>query len=114
MSAPATSTTHEVFNQPTPYGGYNFFERDVALRQALARESAGWAAPRLSAFAQELGDADMLRHGYLANRHAPELQTHDNFGHRINEIHLHPSWHELMRWPKLSCVCSSGAWRLAR
>lgn len=97
MSAPATSTTHEVFNQPTAYGGYNFFERDVALRQALARESAGWAAPRLAAFAQELGDADMLRHGYLANRHAPELQTHDNFGHRINEIHLHPSWHELMR-----------------
>jgi len=93
----AGGSTHEVFNQPTAYGGYNFFERDVALREAVNRGQAAWAAPRLSGFAQELGDPDMLRHGHLANRHVPELQTHDNFGHRINEVHLHPSWHELMR-----------------
>lgn len=96
VRASATST-HEVFNQPEAYGGYNFFERDLVLREAVRREGAAWAAPRLSSFAQELGDPDMLRHGYLANRHVPELQTHDNFGHRINEVHLHPSWHELMR-----------------
>ncbi len=93
----APSATHEVFNQPQPYGGYNLLARDQALQEGLAREGAGWAAPQLGAFAQELADPEVIRHGYLANRHVPELHTHDNYGHRINEVHLHHSWHELMR-----------------
>jgi putative acyl-CoA dehydrogenase len=95
--AAAAGATHQVFNQPAPYGDYNFLARDFALREALARERAAWATPQLDAFAKALGDPDVIRHGHLANRHVPELQTHDNYGHRINEVHLHPSWHELMR-----------------
>ncbi|TDM06606.1 MAG: DNA alkylation response protein [Ideonella sp. MAG2] len=92
-----TLSTHEVFNQPNPYGGYNILARDPILRETLKREGADWAEPQLNTFAQDLADPDVIRHGYLANRHVPELHTHDNFGHRINEVHLHPSWHELMK-----------------
>ena len=31
-----------------------------------------------------------------ANRHLPELRSHDRFGNRIDEIEFHPAWHELM------------------
>jgi putative acyl-CoA dehydrogenase len=31
-----------------------------------------------------------------ANRHIPELRTHDRFGNRIDCVDLHPAWHELM------------------
>ena len=32
----------------------------------------------------------------LANRHAPELATHDRFGNRIDAIEFHPAWHSLL------------------
>jgi len=105
--------THEVFNQPSPYGGYNLLARDHALREGLAREGAAWAAPRLEAFAAELAAPEVIRHGYMANRHVPELHTHDSYGHRINEVQLHPSWHELMRLARRHEVHSL-PWRDAR
>lgn len=100
MSEPtvlANHATHQVFNQPEPYGGYNLLARDHVLREGLEREGAAWATSRLDALAKELAEPEMIRHGYLANRYVPELHTHDNFGHRVNEVQLHPSWHELMR-----------------
>ena len=32
----------------------------------------------------------------LANRHEPELVTYDRYGHRVDEVTFHPSWHWLM------------------
>ena len=32
----------------------------------------------------------------LANRHQPELTAYDRFGHRVDEVRFHPSWHWLM------------------
>ncbi len=32
----------------------------------------------------------------LANRHEPELIGFDRYGHRIDEVRFHPSWHWLM------------------
>jgi hypothetical protein len=32
----------------------------------------------------------------LANRHLPELKTHDRFENRIDWVDFHPSWHQLM------------------
>ena len=32
----------------------------------------------------------------LANRHEPELTTYDRYGHRVDEVVFHPSWHWLM------------------
>ncbi|MBK7719210.1 MAG: hypothetical protein IPJ36_09990 [Simplicispira sp.] len=32
----------------------------------------------------------------LANKHLPELKTHDRYGNRIDWVEFHPAWHELM------------------
>ena len=29
-------------------------------------------------------------------RNPPVLRTHDRYGHRIDEVDFHPSWHRLM------------------
>jgi hypothetical protein len=41
---------HEVLNQPPPLTSYNPFSTDRALRDAVARESAGWACAELEEF----------------------------------------------------------------
>ena len=92
-----SQATHEVFNQPPPLAGYNSFEADVALREAVSREGAAWAVDELRAFGERTGGAELIELGDLANRHPPRLLTHDRFGHRIDEVEFHPAWHELMR-----------------
>ena len=38
----------------------------------------------------------MQRHARLANAFSPQRHTHDRFGHRIDEVEFHPSYHALM------------------
>ena len=87
--------THEVRNQAQPMTGFNAFDGDVVLSAAVARE-APWAAARCSALGALAGDESVQDLARLANRHVPELKTHDRFGHRIDWVELHPAWHELM------------------
>ena len=42
------------------------------------------------------GSAEMQNHARLANVHTPELRTFDPYGHRIDEVEFHPSYHALM------------------
>lgn len=42
------------------------------------------------------GTSEALRWGDQANAHPPALRTHDRYGHRIDEVEFHPSWHRLM------------------
>jgi putative acyl-CoA dehydrogenase len=88
--------THEVFNQPPPLEGYDVFGQDQALVEALHREGAGWAEDQLRALGALAGSAEVTRWGFEANRHAPELRTHDRFGHRVDQVEYHPSYHKLM------------------
>jgi alkylation response protein AidB-like acyl-CoA dehydrogenase len=37
-----------------------------------------------------------MKHAELANRYSPVLRTHDRFGHRVDEVEYHPSYHALM------------------
>lgn len=87
--------THEVFNQASPASGFNAFSDDVVLRQAIERE-APWAADRCRALGAVAGDAEVQELARLANRHLPELKTHDRFGNRVDWVEFHPSWHQLM------------------
>jgi putative acyl-CoA dehydrogenase len=89
--------THEVFNQAPPFGDVNLFHCDVALREGLAREGAGWAAADLERLGRELGSAAVLDLGRLANEFPPRLVNFDRGGHRVDEVEFHPAWHELMR-----------------
>jgi putative acyl-CoA dehydrogenase len=91
------ATTHEVFNQSRPLEGYNVFEADRVLSEALEREGGGFAAERATKLGRLCGRRDVIELGRLANVNPPRLRTHDRFGNRIDEVEFHPAWHELMR-----------------
>lgn len=88
-------STHKVLNQAQLATGFNAFSGDVVLRDAIERE-APWAADRCKALGAIAGDERVQELARLANRHLPELKTHDRFGNRIDWVDFHPSWHELM------------------
>jgi putative acyl-CoA dehydrogenase len=94
-SAADRYATHDVLNQAAPAAGFNAFTGDAVLRAAIARE-APWAADRCEALGAVAGDEDAQELARLANRHLPELKTHDRFGNRVDWVEFHPSWHQLM------------------
>ncbi|MDE2133240.1 MAG: isovaleryl-CoA dehydrogenase [Alphaproteobacteria bacterium] len=91
------AATHEVLNQPFELVDFNLFASDVALKEAVAREGAGWAEAELTQFGARFGSAEYLELGALANKHQPEFDTHDRYGRRIDLVRFHPSYHTLMR-----------------
>lgn len=97
-----TWTTHTVFNQPQPLSNSNLFLSDTPLREALAREGAEWDREWLASVGAQLGGAESLELGRLANAAPPELQRYDARGVRIDEVRFHPAWHLLMQG-----VCAS-------
>ncbi|CAM5659426.1 Putative acyl-CoA dehydrogenase AidB [Streptomyces afghaniensis] len=88
--------THDVTNQAPPLAPYDASE-DTALLEGLRREGAGWAAEDLRRLGRQAGSVQAQEWADLANRHEPELRTHDRYGNRVNEVEFHPSWHHLMR-----------------
>ncbi|MEV6597571.1 isovaleryl-CoA dehydrogenase [Actinoplanes sp. NPDC051346] len=90
-----TVSTHEVVNQPPPLTGYDV-AADAALLEAVEREGAGWAVDDLHRLGKLSGEAEPRRWADEANRHEPRLLTHDRYGHRLDEVEFHPSWHRLM------------------
>jgi putative acyl-CoA dehydrogenase len=87
--------THEVVNQPPPLLGYDV-AADRALLEAVAREGAGWVTDDLHRLGKLAGEAEPQRWADEANRYEPRLRTHDRYGHRVDEVDFHPSWHRLM------------------
>src|ERR1700732_4493603 len=88
--------THEVFNQPPPLAGYSVFGADVALAEALEREGGSWARDELHDLGNRAGSVDAQELGRQANQNPPVLHTHDRYGNRIDEVHYHPAYHQLM------------------
>jgi len=86
----------EVQNQPPPLQPYNLFLSDRVLREAVAREAAGWADGELSALGGVLGKPETIQLGFDANKFTPQLRTLDRYGHRIDEVDFHPAWHALL------------------
>ena len=83
-------------NQPPPYEGRNLYLTDPALRQAVARAGASHADALLTAWGETLGRPETFALADAANRHAPQLRTHDRFGERVDDVEFHPAWHALM------------------
>jgi putative acyl-CoA dehydrogenase len=92
----STVLTHEVTNQPPPLVDHDLWARNRPLRDALAHLLPGHDTTRLAALGVECGSAAMLEHARLANARPPQLRTHDRFGHRIDQVEFHPSYHALM------------------
>jgi putative acyl-CoA dehydrogenase len=85
-----------VANQPPPLVGHDVVASDTALVEAVTRHGSAEVLDDLKALGREAGSAEAREHGMLANRHEPELTTHDRYGNRIDEVVFHPSWHWLM------------------
>jgi putative acyl-CoA dehydrogenase len=91
-----SGVTHEVFNQSLPLVDFNLFTGNQALQDALRFNLPGFDAARFAALGAAAGSAEMQRHARLANTFSPQLKSHDRFGHRIDEVEFHPSYHALM------------------
>ena len=89
--------THTVENQPQPLQDYNLYLEDRALREAAAREGAGWAEDSLQAFGALTGSQEVIDLGFQANENKPVLHTHDRYGRRVDEVRFHPAYHRLMQ-----------------
>ena len=87
--------THTVRNQAAAVAGFNAYTADAVLTAAIERD-APWAADRCTALGAVAGSEQVQELARIANRNIPELKTHDRYGHRIDWVEFHPSWHELM------------------
>ncbi|MFC5289730.1 acyl-CoA dehydrogenase family protein [Actinokineospora guangxiensis] len=94
--ASRSAATHEVANQPPPLSPYDAAD-DAALLEGLRREGAGWAEADVRRLGALAGGEEAQDWSEQANRHPPELRTHDRYGNRVDEVDFHPSWHSLMR-----------------
>jgi putative acyl-CoA dehydrogenase len=88
--------THDVLNQPPALADYDAYGCDPILQHVVATYDAQWADARLHAAGRVVGSAHVQELARQANRHVPELRTHDRFGNRVDRIDFHPAWHELM------------------
>lgn len=91
-----TRAPHEVTNQPPPHAPYDA-AADPALLEGLRREGAEWAEPDVRRVGQLAGSLEAQQWAEDANRFEPELRTVDRYGHRLDEVEFHSSWHNLMR-----------------
>lgn len=105
--------THEVMNQPMALEDCNLYLADKPLREAVHVFGADWAAEPLQQTGALVGSARIQHLARQANRHLPELRTHDRFGHRVDVVEFHPAYHELMGLI-YSSEAHSFAWTHAR
>jgi len=92
-----SAKTHDVENQVPPIEPYDPYAYDAVLRDAAERWCTEAARTRIAALGVTAGTAESARLGFEANEHPPELHTHDRYGHRIDEVRFHPSWHALLQ-----------------
>ena len=90
------NATHEVFNQVEPLVDVNLFAANRAMQDALRFNAPALDTAPLQALGAQVGSAEMQTHARLANVFTPQLKSHDRFGHRIDQVEFHPSYHALM------------------
>ena len=101
--------THEVVNQPGALEDYNAYLADKPLVEAARVFGADWAADHLKRTGALVGSEKVQTLARQANRHLPELRTHDRFGRRVDTVEFHPAYHELMSLI-YGCETHSFAW----
>lgn len=83
-------------NQAPPLVGHDVVAADLALGEAVVRHGSDETLASLHGLGREAGSAEAREHGRLANEHHPQLRAYDRYGHRVDEVEFHPSWHWLM------------------
>ena len=89
-------STHDVFNQSTPFADVNLFTSNRPLQDALTHHHPGFDRERFESLGALCGSAEMQAHARLANTQGPRLLTHDRFGRRIDQVEFHPAYHALL------------------
>ncbi len=95
MTVDLLAQTHEVLNQPSALENFNAYTSDDVLQHWIIRFGGGWGKPALEDYGAKVG-GDLLRAGFQANKFKPEFHCHDRFGHRVDLVEYHPSYHQLM------------------
>jgi len=85
-----------VLNQPPPLEGFNAYDADPRLAEALARAGARSIEPEARELGAFVGSSEGQALAAAANRRIPELKTHDRYGRRIDFVEYDPSYHALM------------------
>jgi putative acyl-CoA dehydrogenase len=86
----------EATNQAPPLVDHNTVTSDLALVEAVTRHGSSEVVADLAPLGAEASTAQAREHGMLANEHEPVLTPYDRYGHRVDEVRFHPSWHWLM------------------
>lgn len=85
--------THQVTNQVPPLEYQDLYKNDLVLRDFVTKENHG----QIKDMGAELGVFHWFEQGHQANRYPPALHQFDRYGQRIDEVHFHPAYHELMQ-----------------
>ncbi|WP_116367733.1 acyl-CoA dehydrogenase family protein [Parahaliea mediterranea] len=93
--------THEVTNQPAALEDYNAYTGDPVLQHWVNTFGGEWGEAQLGAYGAGVG-GPLLAAGFAANHYKPEFNSHDRFGHRVDNIEFHPGYHQLMHFAKES------------
>ncbi len=104
--------SHEVTNQPPVLVDYDV-AADATLLAGLHAFGAGWAEPELHDVGRLAGSARVAEMARSVDEHPPTLRAYDRFGNRIDDVELHPYWHELLRLA-ISQGLHATAWRTPR
>ncbi len=91
-----TGDIRDATNQAPPLVGHNTVTSDAALCDAVTRHAGPEVLDSLVALGGVAGSAEAREHGLLANQNEPVLMPYDRYGHRVDEVRFHPSWHWLM------------------
>ncbi|HEU5483486.1 MAG TPA: acyl-CoA dehydrogenase family protein [Microlunatus sp.] len=89
--------THTVLNQVPPYRPTDLLLTDGGLTTGIAHHGGPAVVAGRADLGRFAGSEEAEIAGDQANRYPPVLQTHDRYGHRIDEVTFHPAWHTLMR-----------------
>ena len=102
--------THAITNQPPLLAGFDAYASDAWLLEAVERAGVSPIAGRASELGRFVGSAAAQQMAADANRHVPELRTHDRYGHRVDRVDYHPAYHALMERAFAAGV-HSAAWK---
>ncbi|MCW2666433.1 MAG: acyl-CoA dehydrogenase protein, partial [Frankiales bacterium] len=82
-------------NQPPPLQRPDV-AHDAPQQELLEPHRAARYSDDLQHLGRRAGTAEAIGWGFEANDNEPVLKTHDRYGHRIDEVEFHPSWHRLL------------------
>ena len=94
--------SHSVVNQAQQLednNTYDLYDCDQMLKTALQCFGGQSEATEsiIKPYSQHLSTRQSYENARLSNKHLPTLNYFDRYGHRIDEVEYHPSYHTLMK-----------------